>query len=127
MRSLYSSVSEIRFLADLGLKDYQKMAEVSAQALKDAKNKRRCEKSSVTRAGNGLDYLLKNERPKAEVEESLTNLELVYKKLIENHEEYIQLVDGDEEFATEEQWIDDCQQRFTQLRIRTKDYLKNKS
>ena len=103
------------------------MTEVSAQALKDAKNKRRCAKSSVTRAGNGLDYLLKNDRPKAEVEESLANLELVYKKLIEKHEEYIQLVGGDEEFATEEQWIDDCQQRFMQLRIRTKDYLKNKS
>ncbi|CAB3980151.1 Hypothetical predicted protein [Paramuricea clavata] len=38
-----------------------------------------------------------------------------------------QLVDGDEEFATEEEWIEDCQQRFMQIRIRTNDYLKVKS
>ena len=28
---------------------------------------------------------------------------------------------------TEEKWIDDCQQRFMQIRIRTKDYLKVRS
>jgi hypothetical protein len=42
--------------------------------------------------------------------------------LVEKHDEYIQLVDGDEEFATEEEWIEDCQQRFMQIRIRAKDY-----
>ena len=45
------------------------MAEATAEALKEAKKKRRCAKSSVTRAGNGLDYLLQNNRPKPEVEE----------------------------------------------------------
>ena len=74
-----------------------------------------------------MDYLLKNDRPIPEVEESLANFEALYKKLIEKHEEYIQLVDGDEEFAAEEDWIDDCQQRFMQLQIKTKDYLKVKS
>ncbi|CAB4023498.1 hypothetical protein AWC38_SpisGene15810, partial [Paramuricea clavata] len=103
------------------------MTEVTKEALNEAKKKRRCAKSSVTRAGNGLDYLLKNERPIPEVEESLANLEDLYKKLVEKHDEYIQLVDGDEEFATEEEWIEDCQQRFMQIRIRTKDYLKVKS
>jgi hypothetical protein len=47
--------------------------------------------------------------------------------LVEKHDEYIQLVDGDEEFATEEEWIEDCQQRFMQIRIGAKDYLKVKS
>ncbi|CAB4028130.1 Hypothetical predicted protein, partial [Paramuricea clavata] len=103
------------------------MTEVTKEALNEAKKKRRCAKSSVTRAGNGLDYLLKNERPIPEVEESLANLEDLCKKLVEKHDEYIQLVDGDEEFATEEEWIEDCQQRFMQIRIRTKDYLKDKS
>ncbi|CAB3997944.1 PREDICTED: uncharacterized protein LOC107337338 [Paramuricea clavata] len=103
------------------------MTEVTKEALNEAKKKRRCAKSSVTRAGNGLDYLLKNERPIPEVEESLANLEDLYKKLVEKHDEYIQLVDGDEEFAIEEEWIEDCQQRFMQIRIRTKDYLKVKS
>ncbi|CAB4032698.1 PREDICTED: uncharacterized protein LOC107337338, partial [Paramuricea clavata] len=110
-----------------GLKDIQKMTEGTKEALNEAKKKRRCAKSSVTRAGNGLDYLFKNERPIPEVEESLANLEDLYKKLVEKHDEYIQLVDGDEEFATEEEWIEDCQQRFMQIRIRTKDYLKVKS
>ncbi|CAB4035567.1 Hypothetical predicted protein [Paramuricea clavata] len=90
------------------------MTEVMKEALNKAKKKRRCAKSSVPRAGNGLDYLLKNERPIPEVEESLANLEDLYKKLVEKHDEYIQLVDGDEEFATEEEWIEDCQQRFMQ-------------
>jgi hypothetical protein len=71
-----------------------------------------------------LDYLLKNERPIPEVEESLANFEDLYKKLVEKHDEYIQLVDGDEEFATEEERIENCQQRFMQIRIREKDYLK---
>ena len=80
------------------------------------------------KSGNGLDYLLQNNRPKPEVEESLSNLEALYKKLIEKHEEYIiELVDTDEEFTAEEAWIDDCQQRFMQLRIKTKDYLMVKS
>ena len=74
-----------------------------------------------------MDYLLQNNRPKPEVEESLANLEALYKKLIEKHEEYIELVDTDEEFTAEEAWIDDCQQRFMQLRIKTKDYLMVKS
>ena len=103
------------------------MAEATAETLKEAKKKRRCAKSSVTRAGNGLDYLLQNNRPNPEVEESLANLEALYKKLIEKHEEYIEFVDSDEEFKTEEVWIDDCQQRFMQLRIKTKDYLMVKS
>ena len=99
------------------------MAEATAEALKEAKKKRRFAKSSVTRAGNGLDYLLQNNRPKPEVEQSLANLEALYKKLIEKHEEYIELVDTDEEFTAEEVWIADCQQRFMQFRIKTKDYL----
>ena len=103
------------------------MAEATAEALKEAKKKRRCAKSSVTRAGNGLDYLLQNNRPKPEVEESLANLEALYKKLIEKHEEYIELVDTNEEFTAEEVWIADCKQRFIQLRIKTKDYLMVKS
>ena len=104
------------------------MTEVTKEALNEAKKKRRCAKSSVTRTGNGLDYLLKNERPIPEmVKESLANFEDLYKKLVEKHDEYIQLVDGDEEFATEEEWIEDCQQRFMQIRIRAKDYLKVKS
>ena len=74
-----------------------------------------------------MDYLLQNNRPKSEVEESLANLEALYKNLIEKHEEYIELVDTDEEFTAEEAWIDDCQQRFMQLRIKTKDYLMVKS
>ena len=134
-QSLYEHVSDsdqpkLRFLADLGLKDNQKMAEATAEALKElkgAKKKRRCVKSSVTRAGNGLDYLLQNNRPKPEVEESLANLEALYKKLIEKHEEYIELVDSDEELKAEEVWIDDFQQRFMQWRIKTKDYLMVKS
>ena len=91
------------------------------------KKKRRCAKSSVTRAGNGLDYLLQNNRPKPEVEESLANLEVLYKTFIEKHEEYIELVDTDEKFTAEEVWIDDCQQRFMQLRVKTKDYLMVRS
>ena len=66
------------------------MPETGTETLNEAKKKRRCAKSSVTRAGNGFDYLLKNDRPIPEVEESLANFEALYKKLIEKHEEYIQ-------------------------------------
>ncbi len=111
-----------------GLKGYSENARNRDGSVeRSEKKKRRCAKSSVTRAGNGLDYLLRNDRPILEVEESLANFEALYKKLIEKHEEYIQLVDGDEEFTAEEDWIDDCQQRFMQLQIKTKDYLKVKS
>ena len=41
-------------------------------------------------------YLLKKDRRKLEVEESLANLEALYKKLIEKHEEYKELVEGEE-------------------------------
>lgn len=79
-------------------------------------------KSSVTRASNGLlDYLLKNDTPKQEVEESLANLEALCEKLIEKHEEFMEFVDGDEEFTAEVAWINECQQRFMQLRIKTKN------
>ena len=37
------------------------------------------------------------------------------------------MVDTDEEFKAEEVWIDDCHQRFMQLRIKSKDYLMVKS
>ena len=46
-------------------------------------------------------YLLKKDRRKLEVEESLANLEALYKKLIEKHEKYKELVEGDEEFTAE--------------------------
>ena len=103
------------------------MTEASKERLNEAKRKRRCSKSSLTRAGNALEYLLKNNRPIPEVEESLANFEAIYEKLVEKHDEYIQLIDDDEEFTAEEEWIDNCQQRFMQLRINTKDYLKDKA
>ncbi len=69
------------------------MPETGTEALNEAKKKRRfAAKSSVTRAGNGLDCLLKNDRPIPEVEESLANFEALYKKLVEKHEEYLTVI-----------------------------------
>ena len=60
------------------------MTEVTKEALNEAKKKQRCAKSSVTRAGNGLDYLLKNERPIPEVEEHSLILKIYTRNWLKN-------------------------------------------
>ena len=94
-----------------GSKGERQMSETANEALNEGKKKRRNAKSSFTRAVNGLKYLLENERPETEIEESLVNLEKSYNDLEAKHENFMVLIEDDEEYDSQEAWMDECQQR----------------
>ena len=77
------------------------------------------------RVVNGLKFLLENERPDTEIEESLVNQEKSYSYLEAKHENFMILIKDDEEYDSQEAWMDECQQRFLQLKIQANDYIKS--
>ena len=89
---------------------------------KDAKNKRRNAKAAVTRLGKTLVQLIEGSRSVNEVRESL--LKVQEADLILKHEEYTQHIDDDDEFETEEEWMEECRQNTLRLELGAKDYLR---
>ena len=95
-------------------------------ALKQAKTDRRTAKSAFTRAGKSLAYTVDHERPPDEVRQALAKLEVVYEALVCKHEEYAALIEDDEAYEKEEEWLADCQHTFMKLEVDAKMFIESK-
>jgi hypothetical protein len=99
----------------------------SSEALKAAKIQRRSAKAALTRLGKALNHLCENERPAEEVSDYLIKVEQAFDNVVSKHELYANLIDQDEQFEQEEQWLDECQTFFLKLDIDAKCYIENVS
>ena len=102
-----------------------------AEALSEAKLKRRSAKALLTRSSKTLKVKLQNERSTEEVIEAFQKVKNAYDNLVVKHEEYVQHIKEDEAFQEEEIWLDESQDTYLQLEITTNDYIgkmkKNKA
>ena len=90
--------------------------------LKSAKVNRRTAKAALTRAGKALNHLIVGKRPREEVRESLLVYKRTFEILVSKHEEYTSLIENDDEFETQEHWLDACQEIFMNLESEAKLY-----
>ena len=93
-------------------------------AKKAAKILRRNAKGNLTRRSNTLINVIDAERSKEEIIESLERAESAYSEVTERHDEFTKLIEDDEEFDEEEQWMDDCRRNFLEVKMRAKDCIK---
>ena len=91
--------------------------------LQKAKVSRRTAKASLTRAGKALRSMVESKRPASEVRESFVKMQEAYEKLIVKHEDVTQLIETDEEFAKEEEWLEESLEIFIRLEIHAKEYI----
>lgn len=98
-----------------------------AEDKKALKLKRRGAKARFTRHSNGLQMLLDNNRVKPEVQSAFDKVEQAFEALQEVHENFTLTLDDDAEFETEEQWMNDCQKEFMELKITVTDYCSQTS
>ena len=94
--------------------------------IKKAKVYRRTAKAALTRIGRSLIYLVEQGRPVAEVEEELEKFRSAYLRLEERQEKLTSLLD-DTEFEVEEAVMEESQQQFLEITVRTKDFIKSKA
>ena len=94
-------------------------------ALKQAKIDRRTAKSAFTRAGKSVLHTVGSNRPPDEVSQALTKLQGAYESLVTKHEEYAKLIDDEEDYQTEEQWLAECQETFMKLEVDAKMFVEN--
>lgn len=94
------------------------------EGLKDAKINRRTQKAALTRSGKALNNLIDGQRPAKEVSDYLTKYQACYERLVEVHEEYVKLIEDDEQFENEEEWLTECQENFMQLELNAKVYVE---
>ena len=79
--------------------------------LQKAKVSRRTAKASLTRAGKALRSMVESKFPAS------------YEKLSVKHEDATQLIETDEEFAKEEEWLEESPEMFISLEIQAKEYI----
>ena len=91
--------------------------------VKELKVKRRNAKAALTRQGKALRLMIEGNRATDEVSSQLEKFELVYDSLVQKHEAYTEQISDDDEFTTEEEWLEECQQMFIALQCETKDHL----
>ena len=92
----------------------------------DAKSlrlKRRGAKAKLTRRGNAVEFLIDEQRPAKEITEAFQVYLEAYRDLQAQHEHYTELIDDEEEFNTEEKWMEECQETFLRLQIKESNYL----
>ncbi|CAB4031694.1 Hypothetical predicted protein, partial [Paramuricea clavata] len=97
------------------------------ETLKKAKMKRRNGKSTLTRLGKVIIVQIGGERSNEEIQKALDNYEKAYADLEAKHEEVTMLIEDDEQFEEEEQWIEQCQETFLRLKIEAQDYMKKQT
>ena len=95
-----------------------------ADAVKQAKIKRRNSKAALTRQGKTLSIQVSGNRPAEETKRELEKYEQKFSELLSKHEEFIMLLEEDTEFEQEELWMEDCQETYLKLKIDTEDYLR---
>ena len=94
------------------------------EALSQAKLKRRGAKALLTRASKALTVKLQSERPPEEITEAFQKFKHAYENLVAKHEEYVQHIKDDGAFEMEERWLDESQDAYLQLEIKTNDYIR---
>lgn len=99
-----------------------KMAEKSEE-VKQRRLSRRNAKGALTRTGKELLHKIDAKRAADEVGESLIKVKGAYTDLVQKHDEFVQLIEEDEQFETEEVWLEECQNKFLNLELRAKDYI----
>ena len=101
------------------------MAEAQEKAIKQAKIKRRNCKGALTRQGKVVCHKLSANRPAEEIRTGeLKKYELAFEDLLAKHEEFLMLLEDDEQFEHEESWMEDCQETYLKLSTDTEDFLK---
>jgi hypothetical protein len=97
-----------------------------AKALSEAKLRRRIAKAALTRISKTLRIKLQNDRPPGEITEALQKVKQACNDLIVKHEEYAQNIENDENFETEEKWLEESQNAYLQLECTTNYSIMNK-
>ena len=95
-----------------------------ADAMKEAKLKRRTAKAALTRIGKALNQKIEGNRPAEEIAESLQNLKQAYTDLVAKHEDFARRIEDDEVVTNEEEWMEECQQAYLHMEGSAKDYPK---
>lgn len=67
--------------------------------------------------------MIESKHPASEVRESFAKLQEAYEKLVVKHEDVTQLIETDEEFAKEEEWLEESLEMFFRLEIHAKQYI----
>ena len=95
-----------------------------ADAMKEAKLKRRTAKATLTRIGKALNQKIEGNRPAEEIAESLQNLKQAYTDLVAKHEDFARRIEDNEVVTNEEEWMEECQQAYLHMEGSAKDYPK---
>ena len=98
---------------------------MAEEARKQAKTNRRTAKSAFTRVGKSLVHAVEHKRPPVEVRQVLSKLQGAYETLVSKHEEYATLIDDDEAYAKEEEWLANCQEVFMRLDVDAKMFIES--
>ena len=77
---------------------------------REAKINRRTAKAALTRCGKTVSNLISGKRPESEVKISLAKYQENFEHLVELHEQYVKLIEDDNEFDKEEEWLGQCQE-----------------
>ena len=93
-------------------------------ALKTAKIQRRSAKATLTRLAKALIVLLNQKRTANEVRDHLVKVKQAFDNVVLKHEDYTKLIIEDDDFETEEKWLDDCQNDFLKLDNDAKCYIE---
>ena len=88
--------------------------------LKRAKVERRTAKAAFTRAVKTLEHVIANNRPQGEIKAVLSKLQGTFENLVGKHEEFASLVEDDEEYDREENWLAECQDVFMETETKAK-------
>ena len=92
---------------------------------KEAKINRRTAKAALTRCGKTVNKLLSGNQPESEVKDSLAKYQESFGRLVELHEQYVKLIEDDNEFEMEEEWLGQCQERFMEIEYLAKVYIED--
>ncbi len=68
--------------------------------------------------------LQEQRRTANEVRDHLVRVKQAFENVVLKHEEYTNLIIEDEDFQTEEKWLDDCQNDFLKLDNEAKSYVE---
>lgn len=87
----------------------------------DLKLKRRSAKGKLTRTGRAVQFLLDGNRPKSEIQEAFDEFNKAYQDACEKHDAFTSTITDEGEFEKQEEWIEECQQMFLNLKVKSKD------
>ncbi len=97
------------------------------ELLKKAKMKCRNGRAALTRLGKVIIVQMYGNFSNEEIKKAMENYEWAFSDLETKHKQVTLLVEDDEKFAEEEQWIEQCQETFLHLKIEAQDYMKRQT